>query len=56
VQVDTETLTCVCLARKRLVYAGLRTTMNSGELSKFFVVAGSACHFWAVLRYVAPLA
>jgi predicted membrane channel-forming protein YqfA (hemolysin III family) len=21
-----------------------------------FVLAGSACHFWAVLRYIAPLA
>ena len=26
------------------------------ELWHLFVVAGSACHFWAVLRYVAPLA
>jgi hemolysin III len=25
------------------------------ELWHLFVVAGSACHFWAVLRYVAPL-
>ena len=22
----------------------------------FVVVVGSACHFWAVLRYIAPLA
>jgi hemolysin III len=26
------------------------------ELWHLFVMAGSACHFWAVLRYVAPLA
>ena len=26
------------------------------ELWHLFVLAGSACHFWAVLRYVAPLA
>ena len=26
------------------------------ELWHLFVVVGSACHFWAVLRYVAPLA
>ena len=26
------------------------------EVWHLFVVAGSACHFWAVLRYVAPLA
>jgi len=26
------------------------------ELWHLFVVAGSACHFWAVLRYIAPLA
>jgi hemolysin III len=26
------------------------------ELWHLFVVAGSACHFWAVLHYVAPLA
>lgn len=25
------------------------------ELWHLFVVAGSACHFWAVLRYIAPL-
>jgi hemolysin III len=25
------------------------------ELWHLFVIAGSACHFWAVLRYVAPL-
>ena len=26
------------------------------ELWHLFVLVGSACHFWAVLRYVAPLA
>jgi hemolysin III len=26
------------------------------ELWHLFVLAGSACHFWAVLRYVAPIA
>jgi hemolysin III len=26
------------------------------EVWHLFVVAGSACHFWAVLRYIAPLA
>ena len=26
------------------------------ELWHLFVLMGSACHFWAVLRYVAPLA
>jgi hemolysin III len=26
------------------------------ELWHLFVLAGSACHFWAVLRYIAPLA
>lgn len=26
------------------------------ELWHIFVLAGSACHFWAVLRYIAPLA
>jgi hemolysin III len=26
------------------------------ELWHLFVMAGSACHFWAVLHYVAPLA
>jgi hypothetical protein len=25
------------------------------ELWHLFVVAGSACHFWAVLRYLVPL-
>ena len=25
------------------------------EVWHFFVLAGSACHFWAVLRYIAPL-
>jgi hemolysin III len=26
------------------------------ELWHLFVMAGSACHFWAVLEYIAPLA
>jgi hemolysin III len=26
------------------------------EVWHLFVIAGSACHFWAVLHYVAPLA
>ena len=26
------------------------------EMWHLFVIAGSACHFWAVLRYIAPLA
>ena len=26
------------------------------ELWHLFVLAGSACHFWAVLRYIAPIA
>jgi hemolysin III len=26
------------------------------EVWHLFVMAGSACHFWAVLRYLAPLA
>ena len=26
------------------------------ELWHLFVVVGSACHFWAVLRYLVPLA
>jgi hemolysin III len=26
------------------------------EVWHLFVLAGSACHFWAVLRYIAPLA
>lgn len=26
------------------------------EVWHLFVIAGSACHFWAVLRYIAPLA
>ena len=25
------------------------------ELWHLFVLAGSACHFWAMLRYIAPL-
>ena len=44
-----------------LVYAFKRPnlvpgTFGSHELWHLFVVAGSACHFWAILRYVAPLA
>ena len=31
-------------------------TFGFHELWHLFVVAGSACHFWAVLHYVAPLA
>ncbi|HEU4494948.1 MAG TPA: hemolysin III family protein, partial [Rubrobacteraceae bacterium] len=44
-----------------LVYGFKRPNLIPGmfgfhELWHLFVVAGSACHFWAVLRYVAPLA
>ncbi len=44
-----------------LVYALRRPNLVPGvfgfhELWHLFVLAGSACHFWAVLRYVAPLA
>jgi hemolysin III len=31
-------------------------TFGFHELWHLFVVAGSACHFWAVLRYLVPLA
>ena len=44
-----------------LVYALKRPNLVPGvfgfhEVWHLFVIAGSACHFWAVLRYVAPLA
>jgi hemolysin III len=44
-----------------LVYGLRRPNLVPGvfgfhELWHLFVVAGSACHFWAVLHYVAPLA
>jgi hemolysin III len=44
-----------------LVYGFKRPNLIPGlfgfhELWHLFVVAGSACHFWAVLHYVAPLA
>jgi hemolysin III len=43
-----------------LIYGLKRPNLVPGvlgfhELWHFFVVAGSACHFWAVLRYIAPL-
>jgi hemolysin III len=43
-----------------LVYALKRPNLVPGvfgfhEVWHLFVIAGSACHFWAVLRYVAPL-
>ena len=43
-----------------LVYGFKRPNLIPGsfgfhELWHLFVIAGSACHFWAVLRYVAPL-
>ncbi len=43
-----------------LIYGLKRPNLVSGvfgfhELWHLFVVAGSACHFWAVLRYIAPL-
>jgi hemolysin III len=43
-----------------LVYALRRPNLVPGvfgfhEVWHLFVMAGSACHFWAVLRYVAPL-
>jgi hemolysin III len=44
-----------------LIYGFKRPNLIPGlfgfhELWHLFVVAGSACHFWAVLRYVTPLA
>jgi hemolysin III len=44
-----------------LIYGLKRPNLVPGmlgfhELWHLFVVAGSACHFWAVLHYVAPLA
>lgn len=44
-----------------LVYGLRRPNLVPGvfgfhELWHLFVVAGSACHFWSVLRYVTPLA
>jgi hemolysin III len=44
-----------------LVYGLRRPNLMPGvlgfhELWHLFVVAGSACHFWAVLGYIAPLA
>src|SRR5215207_11203236 len=44
-----------------LIYALKRPNLMPGvfgfhELWHLFVVAGSACHFWAVLHYLAPLA
>ncbi len=44
-----------------LVYGLKRPNLVPGvfgfhELWHLFVVAGSACHFWAVLRYLVPLA
>jgi hemolysin III len=44
-----------------LVYGLKRPNLVPGvfgfhEVWHLFVLAGSACHFWAVLRYVAPLA
>jgi hemolysin III len=43
-----------------LIYGLKRPNLVPGvlgfhELWHFFVVAGSACHFWAVLQYIAPL-
>ncbi len=43
-----------------LIYARNRMTLIPGvlgphELWHLFVLAGSACHVWALLRYVAPL-
>ena len=43
-----------------LVYALKRPNLVPGvfgfhEVWHLFVIAGSACHFWAVFRYVAPL-
>ncbi len=44
-----------------LVYGFRRPNLVPGvfgfhELWHLFVIAGSACHFWSVLRYVVPLA
>ena len=44
-----------------LIYGLKRPNLVPGvfgfhELWHLFVMAGSACHFWAVLRYIAPLA
>jgi hemolysin III len=44
-----------------LIYGLKRPNLVPGvfgfhELWHLFVVAGSACHFWAVLWYIAPLA
>lgn len=44
-----------------VVYATKRPDLLPGrfgyhELWHLFVIAGSACHFWALARYVAPLA
>jgi hemolysin III len=43
-----------------LVYGLKRPNLVPGvfgfhEVWHLFVMAGSACHFWAVLRYIAPL-
>ena len=43
-----------------VVYATRRPDFFPGvfghhELWHLFVIAGSACHFWAMARYVAPL-
>jgi hemolysin III len=43
-----------------LVYGLKRPNLVPGalgfhELWHLFVMAGSTCHFWAVLRYIAPL-
>ena len=44
-----------------LIYAFKRPNLIPGkfgfhELWHLFVLAGSACHFWAMLRYIAPIA
>ena len=36
--------------------AGVMRVFGCHELWHLFVLVGSACHFWAVLRYIAPLA
>jgi hemolysin III len=43
-----------------LIYALKRPNLVPGvfgfhELWHLFVLAGSACHFWAILRYIAPI-